>query len=861
MTSNLEQLEQLAADDPNSGVAHCRRLLASGPSVSESAAIRRILGLALARLDRVDEALEVLRAALADVPPASRDLRAKVATTLGGVLSWSGRHLEALHILDTADQAPSPILTARMLAQRGQVRYRIAEFDRAIVELADAERRLRVAGDVVWVAHTLVNQALCHAHLGHQRQAVECLEEALAIYQSSGASSYVAETYANLAWVSTLAGDTPSALEWFDRSEDEHRKLDMPLDQYWRDRADALTDANLGADALRYAQIAVDGLRSSGQVMGYIDALVTLTRAQMCAGDHAAALSTAREGVELSSTAGLSRWRSRFEQLGVSAAHVAGALTAADEARISDLATELATTGMLGPSAEARLTAAEMALQSGQPHRARKALDHIDASNPLLGLPTLARHHAVRAEIAATEGNRREAYAAARASIRVAARAGARTGAHELRAGIAAHATRAAALGLGLAIRHSRPRTMLRWAELSRFAASAALAPVVDHGLQNDLDSLRALTLELQEESSVDERASEDHHRRANLERQIRRRNRRVRPTGAASARALDLDLLRARLGDRTLVVFSEVEEKVHRIVATRSGVRTAFTAQVSQVATAVRHLRSVVRRAVLRSTRTGSVEPASLAAVDRAALALNELLFAGASIEHELVVVPPPGGFAVPWRLLPAVGDMAFTVAPSVGAWLRGVDYARPGSMLGAPGADLEWAHREIAAIATSYPSAAVMAAPQAIPAMLRAAADASVVHIAAHGDLRSDNPQFSSLRLESGPLHVYDVEQMPSQPSLWVLSACDAGLDTPRPGSTLLGFVGSLLAAGAHSVIAGVGLVADASETVAFMTAFHSAIVHGARPSQALATAHSTMDGASARLSGANLVCFGTG
>jgi CHAT domain-containing protein len=85
-------------------------------------------------------------------------------------------------------------------------------------------------------------------------------------------------------------------------------------------------------------------------------------------------------------------------------------------------------------------------------------------------------------------------------------------------------------------------------------------------------------------------------------------------------------------------------------------------------------------------------------------------------------------------------------------------------------------------------------------------------------------------------------------------VLSACELGLATIRPGDEGLGLTSVLLRLGTHSVVAGVARVEDevAART---MIAYHQRLAAGADSAAALAEATTALDGAAA----APFVCFG--
>ncbi|MBD3162204.1 MAG: CHAT domain-containing protein [Candidatus Eisenbacteria bacterium] len=83
-------------------------------------------------------------------------------------------------------------------------------------------------------------------------------------------------------------------------------------------------------------------------------------------------------------------------------------------------------------------------------------------------------------------------------------------------------------------------------------------------------------------------------------------------------------------------------------------------------------------------------------------------------------------------------------------------------------------------------------------------AAAGARILHLAAHGALRSDNPAFSYLELADGPFFVQDIGSMRLPGSLVVLSACSSGRGETPVGDEWIGLARGFLRAGATSVIA---------------------------------------------------------
>jgi len=105
----------------------------------------------------------------------------------------------------------------------------------------------------------------------------------------------------------------------------------------------------------------------------------------------------------------------------------------------------------------------------------------------------------------------------------------------------------------------------------------------------------------------------------------------------------------------------------------------------------------------------------------------------------------------------------------------------------------------------------------------------EAKFWHYAGHARFRSDNPLYSSLSLEDGPLFAADFRLKRTQVELITLAACRTGQQIYLPGEQSSGLVRSLLEMGARTVIAGNWAVDDAS-TALWMRVFYDRYLRGA-------------------------------
>lgn len=113
--------------------------------------------------------------------------------------------------------------------------------------------------------------------------------------------------------------------------------------------------------------------------------------------------------------------------------------------------------------------------------------------------------------------------------------------------------------------------------------------------------------------------------------------------------------------------------------------------------------------------------------------------------------------------------------------------------------------------------------------------ASDCTLLHIAAHGHFRPDNPMFSALHLGDGPLLLADLDdlRLPRAP-LVTLSACETGLGDLR-GGDVLGLSRAFLYAGAEALLVSLWRVPDEA-TAHLMETFYRHLTEGASPATAL-------------------------
>jgi hypothetical protein len=246
-------------------------------------------------------------------------------------------------------------------------------------------------------------------------------------------------------------------------------------------------------------------------------------------------------------------------------------------------------------------------------------------------------------------------------------------------------------------------------------------------------------------------------------------------------------------LGNDRLLELVDIDGRLYVLACGEGRVRLFTAGSTEQAAREVTFARFMLRRLAF-----GPAVPA-LADVhhrlSRMGETLEQVLLgeAGSLGDGKVIVVPPGKLHAVPWGLLPQLRSRAVSVVPSASSWLRAHraaasdgQNATAGSVVLVRGPGLASQGAEIPQLAADYSNeiepVVVLGDGTATTAQVLSAIDgARLVHFAAHGTFRADSPLFSALRLDDGPLTVYDLERLRRGPRQLVLSSCASGVVAP--------------------------------------------------------------------------------
>lgn len=191
-----------------------------------------------------------------------------------------------------------------------------------------------------------------------------------------------------------------------------------------------------------------------------------------------------------------------------------------------------------------------------------------------------------------------------------------------------------------------------------------------------------------------------------------------------------------------------------------------------------------------------------------------------------------------------PLVERTSVSVVPSARVWLEqqkprpraSREAPRRAYVAGVPSAELPAVKREVVMVGERLPRWDVVTdfAPTR-EALRREGARAGLIHLAAHGSLRKDNPAFSSIQLSDGPLFVHDLAELRLPGSTVVLTACSSGRGVAPAGDEWIGLARGFLQAGASAVVASLWPIEDEA-TLELMDLFYQGLAAGRDVPEAL-------------------------
>jgi CHAT domain len=762
-----------------------------------------------------------------------------VQASLGTALALAGRTQQGLALLDQAVQASQGGHAGRVLMRRAHVFWDVGRFHDAYKDLGRALPYLRRAGDTVWEARSLMLRAYVFLGLGLPGRAAADFARAEGLFATSEQELEYAKARHNLGVTALSRGDLPEALTYFDEAESRYDALGETLPDLAIDRCSALLAAGLTAEAAQQADTALSRVPSEGGIAyKTTELLFAAATSALAAGNAADARQRARQARRQFNAQGRPLWAARAALVLAEARYAAGEHSPALLRYAEEVAARLEA-ARAGEAMHAHLLAGRIALTRGSVTQADPHLER--AARSRRRGPPLPRSVAwlARALLADARGNARATVMACARGLDALEEHQMRLGATELRAYGTAHGAELATLAQRDALRRGDVRRLLFWSERWRATALAARSAPVreDKELAAELEALRSVSRLLGDTEMAASRRNALERERRRLEAVVQARTRRQPGGHKPGEGEFNLDELCGELGPNTLIELVTVDGVLHVITVRDRRVRLHTVGNIPE--------RDVqMNRFVLRRLAHRPSQPEAELMMNHGGARLESSLLGDAAAglgDGPVVVIPPARLAAVPWTLMPSLRDRVVTVAPSASTWLRARRMRPPSprriALVVGPG--LATMGAEVAPLRSRYPEAVVHGHGSATADHVLSALDGAwLAHIAAHSTFRADNPMFSSILLDDGPLTVHDFERLGRAPYQLVLAGCDSGVAAPVGADELLGLASSLGPLGAAGIVASVVPVNDVA-AVPLMLALHDALQRGARLPEALLAA----------------------
>jgi len=731
----------------------------------------------------------------------------------------------------------------------------LAVFDRVIPQLPQ-DRNLVIA---------LNNRGVLNNSMGRVEHAAADALAAADLAGLLGLVDFRSAALHNLGISYHYAGDLPQAL-WHMKAArlDGARVADGAREV---DRGRVLFDAGLISEAAEAADIAVELADRSHWTNDLALAHVLGAKARAALGQFSTALLHARQAVAVfrergaqaaADAARLVELRIRLtllESRAVSAPAAAARLADQLEGLVSDLAR----TGTDWDVAGARIAAAAARQLAGQWDRATVLTD---AVGPLAGSPLTLRLDLqwVQARARAAAADTAGALGQIRIGLDELSRFQSRLGSQDLQTSTSIHGVLLADQALAIAVAAGQPDLLLEWIERTRAVTSRlpTVRPPTDPLLAARLAEFRAVADTARQAATQGRGSTQAKEQADGLRREIRS----LAWSGSADVpvrHPADSTRIRTDLGsgDDIAVEYLSFAGHLYAVVVHAGGIEQLDLGVEPPVVELIHRLNAdldllAFQRIPSSIRRAASVSRSQLAVVlsDRLIGPLEHRLGAGTV---SIAAVGELAGLA--WSMLPALHGRPVRVNSSLSAAVHAVSVAPPSVPRrvlmvwgpGVPHAATEWE-----TLAGLYPDAQLLSGPDATPsAVIKAIGETDLVHFATHGNHVPENPLFSGLHLHGGPLLAYDLAPVELPPQV-VLSACEVGRTTDRPGGEPLGLATALLRSGVSTVIAATSRIAD-DEAARVLSDFHRGLAGGASAAAALS---------GALVAGGNttpLTCFG--
>ena len=754
---------------------------------------------------------------------------------------------------------------ARLEINRGNIFHRQDRFEEALACYERAYQQLLPHKESQGIAAALSNMAVCLISLNDFERALAIHRQAREFCQQRGMPLLVAQANYNIAYLHYLRGEYSRGIEMLRVAREECRQVG---DRYHSalcllDLSEIYVELNLSAEAAEIAQEACAGFQEVG--IGY--------EAAKALANHAIALSQQEKAFRALELFGQARAMFVREKNRVWPwlIDLYQALVLYNEGRFSEShrlcagALEFFRSSTLpGKAVLCQLLLVRLALRAGDCRGARRecasALERLGA----LEAPVLSyQAHCLMGQVQEASGCLKEAYESYR---------WAREAMETLRSSLRGEELKISFMKNKLEVYeslvelclsqggHASAEEAFGYMEQAKSRSLKDLLfqgvhtlPAGDPGQSELVRRIRNLREELNwyyHRIEVEQLQQEDRSRQQieHLQEQAKLREndflrvlRELPTTDPEGARlqastAVSLDALRAALAPGTaLVEYFQVRGRILAALVTREELKIVPLSLTSRVRNLLRLLQFQLSKFRLGPEYFQMLQDSLLEATQAHLRELHQELLApllqGWKGKH-LIFVPHDILHCLPFHALYdgrqyLIDWCTVSYAPSATIYVfchtQSANMTGPSLILGVPDSQAPFILREVQSLAAILPAPELYVGDEANLEALREKGPRSrIVHIAAHGDFRQDNPMFSGLRLGGSYVSLYDLYQLKLPVELVTLSGCATGLNVVAAGDELLGLARGLLCAGAQSLLLTLWEVHDES-TAEFMASFY--------------------------------------
>lgn len=318
-----------------------------------------------------------------------------------------------------------------------------------------------------------------------------------------------------------------------------------------------------------------------------------------------------------------------------------------------------------------------------------------------------------------------------------------------------------------------------------------------------------------------------------------------------------DVDLLRDQLrDDDALLEYTTLDDELLAFVVTRDEIHVARQlGSVTEIDQRLQALRFQIDTLRFGAQSVRRHLPSLTEKIKSHLNLLHEQLigpFEGALQDRNLIIVPHGSLHYLPFHALHdgdkyLIERCEISYAPSAAilqhCLRRGEHRSQSALLLGVSDEQTPRIHDEIKSISGIFGTTTAFVDEAATTAALKLHSTAAdVVHLACHGQFRSDNPLFSALLLADGWFTVRDAYGLRLNNALVTLSACETGANVIAPGDELIGLARGFFSAGARSVLLSLWMVDDEA-TNQMMVDFYREMKAGSSLSTSLRAAQLRM------------------